>query len=196
MVWDEPDSGQTDKLFRSAALNERKRHPKYRSSGPFVFIGFSSLFDFYVLNDVWLKFFEKKMWAFFVGWANMWQNEDFGLDLFHTWFCSATRQSVLYSRQTAARVGLAVKPRCRGKQGNFPITTYCFTQRSNGCSLGSFLFSASTDSWPAVCKYLQYEEWTQTIRTPFLHQTIRTFEILTSRKLSNQTQPDLACPCA
>ena len=42
----------------------------------------------------------------------------------------------------------------------------------------------------------QYEGWTQTIRTPFLHQTIRTFEILTSRKLSNQTQPDLAYPWA
>ena len=60
----------------------------------------------------------------------------------------------------------------------------------------------------------KYEGWTQTIRTPFLHQTIRTpflhqttrtpflhqttrtFEILTSRKLSNQTQPDLVYPCA
>ena len=42
---------------------------------------------------------------------------------------------------------------------------------------------------------VQYEGRIQTIRTPFLHQTIRTFEIFISRKLSNQTQPDLAYPC-
>ena len=31
-------------------------------------------------------------------------------------------------------------PRCRGKQGKRPMIAYCFTQCSNGCSLGSLLF--------------------------------------------------------
>ena len=43
---------------------------------------------------------------------------------------------------------------------------------------------------------VKYEGWMQTLRSPLLHQTIRNFEILTSRKLSNQTQPDAAYPCA
>ena len=34
----------------------------------------------------------------------------------------------------------AVKPRCRGRQGKCPVIAYCFTQCSNGCSLGSLLF--------------------------------------------------------
>ena len=29
---------------------------------------------------------------------------------------------------------------CRGKQGKRPMTPYCFTQCSHGCSLGNFLF--------------------------------------------------------
>ena len=34
----------------------------------------------------------------------------------------------------------AVKPRCRGKERKRPMIPHCFTQCSNGSSLGSFLF--------------------------------------------------------
>ena len=34
----------------------------------------------------------------------------------------------------------SVKPHCRGKQGKRPMISCCFTQCSNGCSLGSLLF--------------------------------------------------------
>ena len=52
-----------------------------------------------------------------------------------------------------AHVRHAVKPCCRQKQGKRSMIAYCFTQCSNGCSLGSLLFPGQ-DNHVQRCTYV------------------------------------------
>ena len=44
--------------------------------------------------------------------------------------------------------------RCRGKQEKRHMTAYCFTQRPNGCSLGSLLFPRQDNHVPRCMPYV------------------------------------------
>ena len=62
----------------------------------------------------------------------------------------------------AAHARHAVTTRCRGKEGKRPVTAYCLTQCSNGCSLGSLLWPRQDNHVQTCTMRTKQEKWDET----------------------------------